>query len=416
MSDDLRYILSPQYSIPSVEEVLNSYSNFKELPEELKQVKNNQAFFLKNIKGTQFLINPTIKIFLDAFLKPTTLSEVINMFAEKAQTNPEKIQEIMQSFFERLVSRKVLIKEDDAVIVDRIVKKETFTKAKYKVGDQITNYKVIKEVSIRKSTQLYLAQENELSELVVIKLLILPEELPSNVKEHSQKKFHKEFTLMSELPLHPNICRLIDYRAEKNYAILEYIEGKSIKKTIERGSIDIAKRLEIIDQVMTAIAFVQKQNILHGDIHLSNFLLKDNAQVKLIDFGLSNRSIPDENEIIRNGGVYECIPPERVKEQGGFGFLKQVSDFRSEVFQCGVVLYYILYGKYPFCGFTWKKLAHSIIHDQLNFSSQTNENDSIPPFVIKLMNKSLQKEPMERFENVDKMLLYFRENSVLGTS
>ncbi len=413
MSDDLRYILSPQYSIPSVEQVLNSYSNFKDLPEELEQLKNNEVFFLRNVKGTQFLINPTIKIFLDAFLEPTTLSAVVNSFANQAKTSPDQILHVMETFFQRLVSRKILVKEEDANALKSIVKKETFTKSKYQVGDQIDNYKIINEISIRKSTQLYLGQQNESGDFVVVKLLILPQELKASSKKKSLQKFQQEFSLMSELPPHPNVCRLIDYNKERNYAILEYIEGKSLKRTIEAGTADFTKRLKIIDQVLTALAFVQEQNIVHGDIHLSNFLVTDSFHVKLIDFGLSNHSSPDENEVIRNGGVYECIPPERAKEQGGFGFLKKTSDFRSEVFQCGVLLFYILYKKYPFYGFTWKKLAQSIIHDQLDFPQKTNENDPIPTFILELLNKSLQKDPMDRFENVGKMLLYFKENSAI---
>lgn len=253
-------------------------------------------------------------------------------------------------------------------------------------------------------------------QLAVIKLLILPKELPSKSKEKSLKKFQQEFSLMHELPPHPNICRLIRYNKEENYAILEYIEGKSVKRTIESASTTIKMRIAIIRQIMMALAFVQKQNILHGDIHLSNFLITENLQVKLIDFGLSNHSTPTENEIIRNGGVYECIPPERAKEEGGFGFLKQRSDFRSEVFQCGVVLYYLLYGKYPFYGFTWKKLAHSIVHDPIDFEEQTNDQEAIPSHLLALLKKSLQKDPMDRFENIGEMLLSFEENSVIENS
>lgn len=413
MSDAISYVLSPQFSIPPADEILNLYSNFKELPEELEQVKNKEAFFLKNITGTKFLINPTIKLFIEAFNEPKTLNEVVQSFAEQAKASPDQIVPVMEPFFNQLVKRKILITESDASDFKTIVKKESFTKAKYKVGDQIDNYEVVSKISIRKATQLYLSKQNKSNELAVIKLLILPEELPEKQKEKSLKKFRQEFNLMSELPPHPNVCRLIDYNKETDYAILEYIEGKSLKRIIETGSTNIKKRLEIIHQVMQALAFVQQQNIVHGDIHLSNFLVTDDFQVKLIDFGLSNHSTPTENEIVRNGGVYECIPPERAKEHGGFGFLKQKSDFRSEVFQCGVVLFYLLYKRYPFYGFTWKKLAHSIVHDQLNFSQKTNENDSIPGFIIQLLSKSLQKNPMDRFENIDKMLLYFREHSVI---
>jgi|GEM_PF-3117722 len=413
MSDDLRYTLSPQYSIPPVEDILNSYSHFKELPEELEQLKNNEAFFLKNVSGTQFLINPTIKIFLEAFQKPTTLPEVIQSFADQAKTSPDKIEEVVKSFFDQLVIRKIVILESDASALQSIVKKETFRKPKYKVGDQIDNYTIIREVSIRKTTQLYLCQHNESEDLVVIKLLIQPEELPLKTKNKILQKFQQEFNLMSELPPHPNICNLISYNKETNHAILEYIEGKSLKRTIDTGTIDINKRLFLIRQVITALAFVQEQNIVHGDIHLSNFLVSDSLEVKLIDFGLSNHSTPDENEIIRNGGVYECIPPERAKENGGFGFLKKKSDFQSEVFQCGVVLYYLLYRKFPFTGFTWKKLAHAIIHDQINLSLKTNENESIPSFLLTLLNKSLEKDPMDRFENIGGMLLYFEKNSAI---
>jgi len=410
MNDDHRYILSPHYTIPPPEKIVSIYAKYEKLPEEIRQLRDGEAFFLETSRGTQFLINPTIKLFIEAFTNPTTLKEVITSFAAKAGVDSQKILEVMENFFQILVKKKILLTEQDASRVTSLLEKETLTKPKFQPGDLINEFEVIRKISIRKITQLYLCKQNGSDTLKVIKLLIQPEESSDSFKEKSLKTFRQEFQLMKELTPHPNICGISDYNNEENYAVLEFIEGISLRKTIDKSVASFKEKLEIIKQVLTAIAYVQNKQIIHGDLHLSNFLINEDNQVKLIDFGMSNHTIPEENEVVRNGGIHECVPPERAKEKGGFGFLKKKADVRSEVFQMGVIIYYTLYGKYPFFGFTWKKLAHSIINDQLDFPTKTVENDPIPAFLLDLLDKALQKNPLDRYENVGEMLLYFNTN------
>lgn len=410
MANETKHVLSPYFSIPPIEPIVRNYRKRPSLPEEIRQLRDGESFILQSSRGTQFLINPTIKIFLESFLNPITFKEVVSTFAKEAKVEPDQIEPVMKTFFKRLVKKQILVSESNATIVSRILEDITEIKRKYQDGDLIDDYKVIEKISVRKSTQLYLCQKVGSDSNIVLKLLILPKDLPTESQEKALKKFKQEFKLMQELTPHANICNIISYNNEQNYAVLEHIEGKSIRKLVSRDEADIKKKLEIIKQVLTAIAYVQERKIIHGDIHLSNFLITEDFQVKLIDFGMSNHTALEENEVVRNGGVHECIPPERANEDGGFSFLGQKADFRSEVFQLGVIIYYMLYGKYPFYGFTWQKLANSIINDQLNYSSKTYKDEPIPTFLIELLEKAMQKDPMHRFANAGEMLLYFNEN------
>ncbi|MFX1317268.1 MAG: protein kinase [Promethearchaeota archaeon] len=86
----------------------------------------------------------------------------------------------------------------------------------------------------------------------------------------------------------------VDYEGEKYFfSILEYIEGKSleeIEKHIfwERNSYN--ERLELFNQVLSAIEVFRANYGLHNDLHLGNIMLTLDNKVKIIDFGSSKDS------------------------------------------------------------------------------------------------------------------------------
>jgi tRNA A-37 threonylcarbamoyl transferase component Bud32 len=399
-------VLSPYFSLPDASEVIGK-NKVADRPE-IRLLREKKLFILSNDHGKVFLINPTIKTFLEAFKKPKKLDQVIEEFAEMSSCRPDQIEAAMQSFYKDMSDEGIIIPKDIAENISQILKDEPNNSAHYNSGDIIGKYQVIKEINIRQASQLYLAKAPDSHRQVVIKTIIYPELLPKEVKNRSWKKFSQEFKLMESLGHHPNVCELIEINEEGQnpFAAIEYIQGQSIRAYIKNNELDINRKLKLIHQVISAIAHVQSQRIVHGDIHLSNFLVNQDEQIKLIDFGLSNHVKLENGEIKRNGGVYECIPPERVKN-GSFSFLAQRADFRSEVFQLGVIAFYILYGHYPFSGFTWQELAEAIKNEPVQLEKTTKEGDQIPEQVMKMLNSAFQKNPKERFADAREMLDFF---------
>jgi len=401
-------VLSPLFELPLSENVID-YNAATEL-EEIKLIKEGQLFFLANTKGNLYLINATIKAFLEAFKSPNTLQQVTSDFALQAQCELSQIQEIMLSFFEEMYHQGILIEPNYATEISEMVEQEPINHVKFSVGDSLGNYDLLEPLSVHGYTKLFLSSDKTTKQKVVLKILVIPEALPEELRVGGIKKFRQEFAFMKQLKDHKGICQLIHYSEAESYpfAALEYIEGWSTRGYILKNEITLTEKINLFGQMLDAIAFVQNNHILHGDIHLSNFIITADCQVKLIDFGMSNNDEPKENEIIKNGGVYQFIPPERIKISA-FSFSQQRADYQSEVFQMGVILYFMLYEKFPFSGFTWEKMAKDILEKELTFDTTTKAAETIPTAIIELLDKTLQKNPEHRFKNVQELLEVYKE-------
>lgn len=404
------FVLSPFYGLPNSEDMVGFDEAIEEGMEEIERIKNKELFFLSSRKGSYFLINPIIHAFLTAFKTPKTIVDVIVDFAKQSNCKPEQIEETMISFLRKMGSRRILLTEEYAKDAQAYLDNKPVTEQWYEIGDKIGAYEIVKTLSIRGATQLYICKHPEQEAEVVVKILIFPEEFPESVRIRDKKKFSQEFLFMEELKGHPNICKLVELNTDEEfpYAAMEKIEGKSLRSFSKIPGISMETKLDIIHQILAVIAYVQGHEIIHGDLHLSNFIITAENKVRLIDFGLSNHKELQDDEIIRNGGVHECVPPERVKVKG-FSTFKQRGDARSEVFQLGVLIYFILYKQYPFSGFTWSKLAESIQEEILEYSKQTADGQNIPENLLELLEISMQKKPENRFEDADEMLRFFEK-------
>lgn len=83
-------------------------------------------------------------------------------------------------------------------------------------------------------------------------------------------------------------------------------------------------------------------NICHRDLKLENILIDERNNVKLIDFGFSVCSSPDQKLKIFCG-TPSYMAPEIVQK-------KDYSGFATDIWSLGILLYVMLTGNYPFKG------------------------------------------------------------------
>jgi len=281
------------------------------------------------------------------------------------------------------------------IIQDKDVENTKFEAInKYNVGDKIGDYIIKGSISIRKNTQLYLAAKDD-SECV-LKIFTGNRE-----KFVYLKRFRKEFEILKSLPPHQNIYNLKEYFSSKDldYGVLDFIKGKSLITSCEENNYNIKEKLDIVLQIVDSVAHLHKNNILHGDIHLSNFM-KTDQEVKLIDFGFSH--LIGNNTENLHGGIPQFMSPERAKIHT-YKFSKTQSSHASEVFQLGIILYYVFVKKLPFSGYNWQALAKSILNDEPNYDLLKDQK--IPVKMIDILSKCLKKDPKERYANAHDLLI-----------
>jgi 5'-AMP-activated protein kinase catalytic alpha subunit len=93
---------------------------------------------------------------------------------------------------------------------------------------------------------------------------------------------------------------------------MEYIEGGDLFQYINKKKyIDEARASVIFQQLISAISYIHKLNIVHRDIKPENILLNTKQNiVKLVDFGLSN--IYKSNELVTTACGSPCYASPEV--------------------------------------------------------------------------------------------------------
>ncbi len=162
-----------------------------------------------------------------------------------------------------------------------------------------------------------------------------------------KKAVQREIACMKKLE-HPNIVKLIEHfeTAKEVYLIQEFINGVSLYQFIKNKT---SKRILpeeqarfFFKQLCECMRYLHSQSICHRDLKLENILIDDRNNVKLIDFGFSICTPPDQKLKIFCG-TPSYMAPEIVQK-------KDYCGFATDIWSLGIILYVILSGNYPFKG------------------------------------------------------------------
>ena len=107
--------------------------------------------------------------------------------------------------------------------------------------------------------------------------------------EGGEARFKREGSILGRLA-HPHIAELVDAgvsAAGQPYLVLEYVEGEAYDRYCDHHDLDVAARIRLFLDVVTAVAHAHANLIVHRDLKPSNVLVRNDGQVKLLDFGIA---------------------------------------------------------------------------------------------------------------------------------
>src|SRR5258708_17277947 len=146
-------------------------------------------------------------------------------------------------------------------------------------------------------------------------------------------RFLREIKVLASLN-HPNIAALRTALIIDNQLvmIMEYVEGTTLAAHLEQEKISCGSALNYVDQVLAALSYAHKQNVIHRDIMPANMMLTPSGAIKLMDFGIA-RSGNDLGLTVTGTtvGSLAYMSPEQVK--------CEPIDARSDLYSVGVSLY-----------------------------------------------------------------------------
>jgi serine/threonine protein kinase len=205
--------------------------------------------------------------------------------------------------------------------------------------------------------------------------------------------------------VHPNVAAVYDYGVlpeGQPYLAMELAPGTTLSSVLsECKRFDSERALSIFLQACDGIAAAHAMGLIHRDIKPSNILL-DKAEdgtetVKILDFGLA-KVVSDEGasrEHLTMTGEVLGTPAYMSPEQCTGGPI----DFRTDIYSFGCVMYEVLSGRLPIEGDN----SYEMMNKHINEApvSLSKSGAAVPPRMVKIVAKALEKDPADRFEDFD---------------
>jgi len=261
--------------------------------------------------------------------------------------------------------------------------------AEFTPGQHIGDYEILSILGAGGMGKVYKVR-NVISDRIEAMKILLPD-LHSN--QGLADRFLREIRLLATLN-HPNIAALRTALTHENQLvmIMEFVEGETLSNRIARAPISTSEAVNYADQVLSALSYAHKQNIIHRDIKPANMMLTPQGVVKLMDFGIARSST--DGTLTSTGttlGSLNYMPPEQVRGES--------ADARSDIYSFGISLYELLTGKLPF----HSDSQYSLMTAHLNEvpAPPITLRDDLPASLNEIIMMAMAKDPAERFQSAD---------------
>jgi TolB-like protein/Tfp pilus assembly protein PilF len=176
---------------------------------------------------------------------------------------------------------------------------------------------------------------------------------------------------------------------------MAYVEGRSLKKRIEAGPLELEEALKIATQIAEGLQEAHRNGIVHRDIKSANVMVTERGQAKVMDFGLARTT--GATMVTREGmtmGTVTYMSPEQARGEK--------VDQRTDIWSFGVVLYEMLTGELPFKGEHEQAIIHSILKE--NPKSIKDLKADVPASIEQAVLRALEKDPDRRYQQVEDLL------------
>ena len=278
--------------------------------------------------------------------------------------------------------------------------------SRFKPGDHVHNYKIIRQLGSGGMGEVYLAEDLKLRRQIALKLLLAE----FTFQRDRVRRFELEARAASALN-HPNIVTIHEIGESDNSHFLatEFVDGKTLRQVMMESiaglRLDIVQILDIASQVASALAAAHSAGIVHRDIKPENIMIRRDGFVKVLDFGLAKLSpeidTTESAKVNTNPGVVmgtvRYMSPEQAR---GYEV-----DARTDIWSLGTVLYEMLTGRTPFRGETPSHVIVSILEKE---PEPLSKYAHVPSDLARMVAKMLRKDRSRRYQNASDLAFKLR--------
>lgn len=253
-------------------------------------------------------------------------------------------------------------------------------------GQKIGAYEILEEAGRGGMGVVYRARDTRLGRDVAVKCVA------EGASTRQRERLEHEARLAARLA-HPAIATV--YALEEHapagvaqtqlFLITEFVPGETLRAKLARGPRPPSDLQREARAIADGLAAAHREGIAHGDLKPENIVVRDDGQIKILDFGLGEgrREAAPIAAAEAIAGTPGYMAPEQLRGQQ--------ADARADVFAYGVLLFEMATGRHPFAGDRGAMLEAALSR------KAAFESPDLPPGLAPVVRRALSANPADRF-------------------
>lgn len=262
------------------------------------------------------------------------------------------------------------------------------------VGTVIDGLKVLKIVSSTRRSELYLVEDLELKQKMILKA-------PS-INFVDDVHYIEQFIMeewVGRVVNHPSIIKVLEKKREAHYLyyLMEYIEGETLDIWMQKNHKDVQRCLALFQKLVKGVRALHRKEVIHQDLKPMNIMIGEDDHPIILDLGSARlyQSAPQMGQNETPLGTLDYSAPEL--------YLHSALAPQSDQFSLGVMLYEMLSLKKPY-GDHYVKSRDLTDFLRLQYRPVHQYNPMVPVWMDYALQKALSIDLEKRYTSLSEFV------------
>jgi len=274
---------------------------------------------------------------------------------------------------------------------------------------EIEGYEIIEVLEQDKNFTEYLVKPKGVTSAVRKRIKEYALDLPSIPEEQRQKRekqIKNQYAALNKIKTNPFILNVqfkIDEENHRFFEITDFLDENSLRAELKRKTFTFEEKLQIIDNIITALKSAHEVGIFHRDISPENIFLTG-GYACLGNFG---KSYFDDHE---DDGytVQATLTEQTATAYHAMELIQKDASKASDIYSLGVLAYELFVNKLPFSSpFELNKMGGKLPKEIL----PANVNPTLPEWLNEFCNHCIRTSPEDRWNDLNEMETFLKKQS-----